>query len=312
MSTPETAATRNPGLAFVAISLASCSLFWASSFLFIKLLDGALSPLALAASRGVVAGLALVLWFILSGRSIVPRGREIQHWLVLGTLNGWVPNALVAFALVTLAVGKAAMIQASGPLMTAIIAHLAFSDERLTARRLAGVLTGLVGMVLLVGPKAMEGGASLLAVLAMVGVTLCYAIGNAYTKTAHATEPSRLALGQQVVSGLAALGITLAVDGWQAFARVPQHPWALLALGVFSTAIPITIYMRLIREAGPTRAAMTGYLMPMWATLLGVAVLHERLGPLEVLGGIVVLAGVYLVTTARAGQPKAEASRATP
>lgn len=274
-------------------------------------MDGALSPLALAASRGLVAGLTLALWFILSGRSIVPTRDEVRHWLVLGTLNGWVPNVLVAYALLTLAVGKAAMIQASGPLMTAIIAHLAFSDERLTVRRLAGVLIGLVGMLLLVGPKAMEGGASLLAVIAMVGVTLCYAIGNAYTKTAHATEPSRLALGQQVVSGLAAFGIALGLEGWQAFAKVPQHPWALLALGIFSTAIPITIYMRLIREAGPTRAAMTGYLMPMWATLLGVAVLQERLGPLEITGGIVVLIGVYVVTTAKAGQPKAEAA-ATP
>jgi drug/metabolite transporter (DMT)-like permease len=306
VSASGTAATRNPGLAFVATALASCSLFWASSFLFIKLMDGALTPLALAASRGVIGGLTLALWFVLSGRSIVPQRQELRHWLVLGTLNGWVPNVLVAYALLTLAVGKAAMIQASGPLMTAIIAHLAFSDEHLTARRLVGVLTGLAGMALLVGPKAMEGGASLLAVLAMVGVTLCYAIGNAYTKTAHDIEPSRLALGQQVISGLAAFGITLAFDGWQAFVKVPQHPWALLALGIFSTAIPITIYMRLIRDAGPTRAAMTGYLMPMWATLLGVAVLQERLGPLEIAGGIVVLIGVYVVTTA-----KAEAARET-
>jgi drug/metabolite transporter (DMT)-like permease len=304
VSTTGTAAGRNPGFAFIATSLASCSLFWASSFLFIKLMDGALPPLAIAAARGVIGGLTLALWFILSGRSIVPRRDELRHWLVLGTLNGWVPNVLVAYALLTLAVGKAAMIQASGPLMTAIIAHLAFSDERLTQRRLAGVLTGLAGMALLVGPKAMEGGASLLAVLAMVGVTLCYAIGNAYAKTAHATEPSRLALGQQVVSGLAALGITLAIEGWPAFAKAQHHLWALLALGVFSTAIPITIYMRLIREAGPTRAAMTGYLMPMWATLLGVAVLNERLGQLEITGGIIVLIGVYVVTTAKPGKAR--------
>ena len=296
---------QGPGFAFVASYLAACSLLWGSSFLFIKLLDGALSPLAIAASRGVVGGLSLSLWFLLLGRGIVPRRRELRHWLVLGTLNGWIPNVLVAFALLTLAVGKAAMIQASGPLMTAILAHLAFNDERLSLRRLAGVVIGLIGMALLVGPKAMEGGASLMAVVAMVGVTLCYAVGNIYTKTAREIEPSRLALGQQVISGIAAFGLALVFDGWQAFAPVPQHVWVLMAIGVVATAIPMTIFMRLIREAGPTRAAMTGYLVPTWATILGVAVLNERLGPLEIAGGMVILAGVYLVTTARAGTARA-------
>lgn len=290
-----------PSRAFVASYLASCSLLWGSSFLLIKLLDGALTPLAIAASRGVIGGLTLALWFLLSGRGILPERRELRHWLVLGTLNGWVPNALVAFALLTLAVGKAAMIQASGPLLTAILAHLAFRDERLSLRRFAGVVIGLIGMALLVGPKALEGGASLLAVVAMVGVTLCYAVGNIYVKTARDTEPSRLALGQQLISGIAAFALALAFDGWQAFELVPRHIWTLLAIGVIATAIPMTIFMRLIREAGPTRAAMTGYLVPTWATLLGVAVLNERLGSLEIVGGLVILVGVYVVTTARPG-----------
>lgn len=292
---------------FVASYLVSCSLLWGSSFLFVKLLDGALSPLAIAACRGCVGGLVLALWFAVTGRNLIPRGRELRHWLVLGTLNGFVPNILVAYALLTLASGRAAMLQASGPLVTATLAHLAFADEKLGARRFTGLLIGLCGMVLLVGPRAMEGGASLLAVLAMLGVTLCYALGNIYTKTADDIEPARLALGQQVVSGLAALGLALAAGGWMSFVAVPAHLATLLALGVVATAVPITIFMQLIRRAGPTRAAMTGYLVPTFATLLGVAVLGERIAPVEALGGAVVLAGVFLVSTSRARAAKGAA-----
>ena len=70
------------------------------------------------------------------------------------------------------------------------------------------------------------------------------------------------------------------------------------ALGIFATAIPVTVFMRLIRAAGPTRAAMTGYLVPTVAVILGILVLHEDLELRQVLGGCIILAGVFLVTTA--------------
>ncbi|MFA6964462.1 DMT family transporter [Bosea sp. (in: a-proteobacteria)] len=290
-----------PSRAFVVGHLLVCSFFWGSSFLFIKLTGGAISPLALAAGRGLIGASALAAYVVWLGQSPIPRRDEIRHWLVLGTTNGWVPNVLVAYALVQLASGPAAMIQAGGPLVTAVFAHFLFAEERIGLRRLAGILLGMAGVALLIGPRLIEGGGTALGVLAMVGVMLGYSGGNLYARAvpASAGHPARLALGQQVVSGLVALALTLVFAGPAAFAPMTDHVPVMLALGLLATAIPMAVFMRLIRAAGPTRAAMTGYLVPSVATILGIVVLGETLELRQVVGGCIILVGVFLVTTSR-------------
>jgi drug/metabolite transporter (DMT)-like permease len=187
------------------------------------------------------------------------------------------------------------MIQASGPLIVAVLAHLMFADERLDARRLAGVLVGLAGMGVLIGPAAF-GAVEPWGALAMVLVATCYAVGNLYVRLIPRADPARLALGQQLFSGIPATLLALAVLGPAAFAGVPDRILPLVALGVLATAIPILLFMRLIRGAGPTRASMVGYLQPVFAASLGVLFLGESIGAREFVGGAVVLAGVALVS----------------
>lgn len=297
---PEAAPSQEPSRSFIAVNLLICSLLWGSSYLFIKLMSGEVSALAIAASRGLLGTAVLSLWSLGRGRSPLPRRAEILPWIVLGTTNGWLPNVLVGYALIQLASGPAAMIQAAGPLVTALAAHLIFSEERLSPRRFGGILLGMAGVALLIGPRLFEGGGTALSVLAMIGATLSYTTANLYVRTVPAAtgDPARLALGQQMFSGTIATTLTLAVLGPAAFLPLGDHLPAMLALGIFATAIPVTVFMRLIRAAGPTRAAMTGYLVPTVAVILGVVVLHENLGLHQILGGCIILAGVFLVTTA--------------
>lgn len=298
---PDAAPPPGPSRAFVIGHLVTCSLFWGCSFLVIKLLNGEVSPLAIATARGLISTVALACWVVWLRQSPLPSRAELKHWLVLGTSNGWVPNILVAYALVQLASGPAAMIQAAGPLITALLAHFLFAEERLDRRRLAGIGLGMVGVALLIGPRLTQGGGTALGVLAMVGVTLAYSAGNLYARAVPAAsgDPARLALGQQAVSGVIALALTLVLSGPSAFVPMRDHVPTLLALGLLTTAIPMALFMRLIRAAGPTRAAMTGYLVPMVATAMGVIVLNETLELRQVVGGGIILAGVFLVTGAR-------------
>ncbi|HYF55819.1 MAG TPA: DMT family transporter [Salinarimonas sp.] len=291
-----------PSRAFLAAHLLGAGFFWGSGFLFIKLTEGALSPPALAACRGTIAALALSAWFVSQGWSLRPQGGEWRHWAVLGACNGWGPNILTAFAMTQITAGLGSMIQASGPILVAVLSHLAFADERLTPGRLAGVAVGFVGMAILIGPEAFDpAGAAIWGVLAMVATAISYAVGNVYVRFIREAQPARLALGQQLFSAGPAIPIALALGGPAAFAPATEVPLALLGLGVLATALPIVLFMRLIRAAGPTRAAMVGYLTPVAATVLAMLVLGERIGPREVLGGAVVLLGVALVSTARAG-----------
>jgi drug/metabolite transporter (DMT)-like permease len=296
MSVQPAGAISAPTPAFVLSNLLICSFLWGSAFLFVKL-SGNLHPFVMASMRGAIGGTTLAAWFMLQGKSVLPQKHELKVWAFLGTFNGWLPNVLVAYALSQIATAPAAMIQASSPLIVAVVSHMMFADERLTPQRLFGVLVGFVGMGILIGPAALpDSGIDITGILAMVLVACSYAAANVYVRTVKNVDPARMALGQQIGSGIAATLLALALAGPSAYAPVPSHIAPLLALGAMSTALPILLFMYMIRRTGPTRASMVGYLAPVWTILLAVLFLDERIGLRELLGGAIVLSGVALVS----------------
>lgn len=281
-------------------SLIACTFLWGWSFPLTKMMAGDFPAITLAALRGCIGATTLILWFFLMRQAAWPQSRkEVVEWIILGSLNGWVPNVLVSYATQFLPAGQAAMIQACGPLLTALMAHRLFSDEKLSPARLAGILVGFCGVALLVGPRMIGAGATPLAALAMLGVAFCYAAGNIYVRMMPVADPRRLALGQQIFSAIAATSLTLITVGPASFSGVSGNIGPLLALGVFSTAAPIVIFMYILRAAGPTRASLTGYLVPAWAVAISAVVLGERIGLREALAGFIILAGVYITTRAK-------------
>ena len=294
-----------PSQAFIAAHLIGTGLFWGSSFIFIKLMRAEVPPLMIAAWRGLFAGAALAIFVMILRQSPLPRRSEWFPWIVLGLINGFLPNVLVAYALTELPAGPGAMIQATAPLFTAMFAHMAFADERLNLRKLAGIALGLAGVGLLAGASALEKPGAILPALAMLATAMLYALGNIFIRTIKNTEPIRLALGQQSFSALFGCASLFAATGPGGFLAPLEHVPLLIAVGVISTALPIALFMRLIRAAGPTIASMTGYMVPAFATLLGVLALGERLGARELIAALVILTGVYVASTARGGAVKA-------
>jgi drug/metabolite transporter (DMT)-like permease len=192
------------------------------------------------------------------------------------------------------------MIQASTPLIVAVFANFMFADERLTPLKALGVLTGFAGMALLIGPAAFGvGEVDIYGTLAMVATAVSYAVGNLYIRGIPDANPSRLAFGQQTFSGFPSLIFVLAYSGIAAFDAVPEHAEALLALGFVSTAVPILLFMHILTRAGPTLGSMNGYLVPVWTILIGVTLLKETVLPREIMGGIVVFAGIAIVSWAK-------------
>jgi drug/metabolite transporter (DMT)-like permease len=205
---------------------------------------------------------------------------------------------VTAYALIEIGAGLAAMVQAAGPIMVAVIAHGLYAEERLDARRTIGVVVGFLGMGLLIGPAALPGleGMSLPHALAMVATAACYSIGALYVRAIPKAEPIRLAFGQQLFGTIPGVALALVFLGPASFAPAAQSILPLVALGVIATAAPIFLFMRLLRAAGPTRASMVGYVQPVAAAALGWLVLNETLGLREALGGAVILLGVALVS----------------
>ena len=103
--------------------LVTCSCLWASGFLFMRLLTGQIAPEAMAGARAGIAAVLLCILFACRGERIMPHSYEWGPFAVIGTLNGWLPNILTAFALTQISTASSAMIQASGPLIVAVLAH---------------------------------------------------------------------------------------------------------------------------------------------------------------------------------------------
>lgn len=266
--------------------------------MFIKLMNGELSPFAIASIRAVVGTLGILPIILWLGQSVMPQGREWRDWAIIGTLNGWIPNLLVVLALERMDSGPAALIQASGPLMNAILAHHLLTGERLSGTRMVGLVIGMIGVATLIGPAAFSGGASAFGVLCMLALTLCYALANVYVRRIPKADPMRLAFGQQAFSAVFATGLAFSLIGTVGFSATGDHLPALMGLGLIATALPIAFFMRLLRAAGPARASMTGYLVPTFAIIIGVTILGETLLIRQVIGGIIVLMGVAIVTGA--------------
>jgi drug/metabolite transporter (DMT)-like permease len=277
---------------------------WGGSFALVKLITHSMHPFAFAASRGFVAMLALLAWLLLrSGapaRDGPPRSsprQNIRHMLVLGTTNGWLANVLTAIAVSRVDSAVVAMLQATVPLLVAVLAHFFFIEEPFRTKQLIGIAAGMFGILLIVGPVAVFGGhGSWLGIAAMLLAALCYAGGTVYGRHIVPRDPVTLACGQQACGAVVALAVSLLFEplrGW----NQPVTAWLLLTIvGVICSAVPTVLYLRLLARAPSVPAALVAYLQPVWATLIGWAILGEPVRPVALLGTGIVVAGIVVTT----------------
>jgi drug/metabolite transporter (DMT)-like permease len=306
--TPEWMSGRRMGevpLSTLWLNLIVISGTWGSSFVLVRLITESMHPFAFAASRGFIAMSALLAWLALRSRTQRARderprpalGKNIRHMVVLGTTNGWLANVLTAIAVSRVDSAVVAMLQACVPLMVAVLAHFLFVEEPFRPRQFTGIITGLTGILLIVGPVAVVGGrGSLIGIAAMLLTTLCFACGTVYGRLIAPTNPAALACGQQACGAIIAAIISLLFEPREDWSQ-PATVWLLLAIiGVICSALPTALYLRLLARAPSVPAALVAYLQPVWATLLGWSVLGEQVRAAALLGTGIVVVGIVVTT----------------
>jgi drug/metabolite transporter (DMT)-like permease len=270
---------------------------WGSSFPLLRLVAMEMSPFALAACRGGFAALGVLAFLAVTGQL---RGGGWGVWraaLVLGTCNGWVPNLLTALALDNIEAAPAALIHAATPLQVALMAAVLLPGDRPGWRGVAGLLVGFVGIAVLLGPAAINGSASFTGGLLILLSGASYAAGTLYARMARPGASGQLVLGQQVVSGLVAGLLSIPFSGTGAYDQPAWVFGVLAVLGILASAIPLTMFLRLLTQARVTDAAMVGYIQPPFAAGVGALLLGEWPAAGVILGGLIVLAGVWLATS---------------
>lgn len=278
--------------------LIALSILWGGSFFFIGVAVTALPPFTIVAARVVLAMLVLLL--VLRGMGIaLPQGGSL--WLAflgLGLLNNAIPFTLFVWAQAQVPSGLASILNATTPISTALVAHAFTTDEKLTPGRILGVLLGLAGVAVMLGPDLLGGlGDNLLAQGACLLATLSYACAGVYGRRFRrlGVAPMVTAAGQFVVSGALMLPLALLVEQpW----RLPFPGWPVLAalagLAVLSTALAYVIYFRIMNAAGSNVNLVT-LLVPVSAILLGVLVLGESLLPRHLTGFGVIALGLAAI-----------------
>ncbi|MET0366751.1 MAG: DMT family transporter [Methylobacterium sp.] len=287
MSTPEWA------------MLLSLSVLWGGSFFFTHVALSALPPLTLVVLRVGLAALILNAVMPVLGLAM-PRGIEVwTAFLFMGLLNNVVPLSLIVWGQTHIASGLAAILNATTPLFAVLVAHVGTSDERMTGKRLAGVLVGLAGVVVMVGPVVLSGfGTNLLAQVAVLGAALSYACAGVFGRRFRrmGVPPLATAAGQVTASTILLLPIVLMVDRPWTLAMPGASVWGAIAgAAALSTALAYVLYFRILATAGATNLLLVTFLIPVSAILAGTLALGESLDPRHGLGMALIGCGLAAI-----------------
>lgn len=267
---------------------------WGGSFLFMRYATPAFGALPLMWLRVTIATACLLPLLIWRGQVGALRAR-IGVVTVMGLFNSAIPFVLIAWATLSITAGLASILNATVPIMTALIGALWLRD-RLGAGRLAGLVIGMAGVVLLAADKAdFKPGGSGWALLAMVAATACYGFAANVTKRYLTGVPPMVnAAGSQTVSAVALT--PFALWAWPAQTPAPLAWGAAVVLGIGCTAVAYVLFFRLIERIGASRAVTVTFLVPVFGTLWGALFLGETVTGTMLVGGAVVLLGTGLST----------------
>ncbi len=272
---------------------------WGTSFLFIKIIVTEVPPLTLVTGRLTIA--SLIIWSILRAQGTkMPRERKLwRTYAILGFFNGALPYSLISWGEQYIPSGLAALLQSMTPIFTVILAHFVTSDDRITGKKILGVLLGFTGVGLLMWPELHNGvQASLWGILAIVASSLSYAGATLYARHHLQKQPPMVSsAGQFTMALLIMLPLSLLID--QPFYIRPSAQALLswVGLALLGTVLAYALYFKLLNRTHATFVTMTTYIVPINGLILGALILNETISTNIVLSLVLIFSGILLVRT---------------
>jgi drug/metabolite transporter (DMT)-like permease len=288
--------------AFVAVYIV-----WGSTYLAIRYAVATIPPLFMVGMRFLVSGVLLYAWARWRG---APRPTKAQ-WrdaIVAGVAMLCLGNGAVSWAEQRVPSGLAALLVAVVPLWMVIVDWMLPDGDRPRASVIAGVVLGLVGLVVLVGPETLAGHGAVdttAVVVLMIG-SLSWALGSVYNRYGSRPDSAALSTGLQMLGGSVALillGVALGEVGQLHVRQISAASllgWIYLV--TFGSLVGFTAYIYLLRAVSPAKASTYAYVNPIVAVFLGWAIAGEPVTTHTLLAAAVILAGVGLITVGQSGQ----------
>ncbi|MEX0954014.1 MAG: DMT family transporter [Rhizobiaceae bacterium] len=268
---------------------------WGGSFFFARVAVQEIPPFTLVLLRVAIAAAALHLYLVLSGPSFRAALPLAASFFGMAILNNVIPFSLMFAGQTAIGAGLASVLNATTPFWTMLLANAFLQDEKLTGRKVLGIVLGIAGTAVMVGPGIVAGlGGPVWAKLALIGTALSYGFAFIFARRFKGVAPPLMATGQLTASTVIMIPVVLLIDGTGGFADVSANAWwSVMGLALLATAFAYILYFIILSSAGATNASLVTLIVPVSAILLGTVFLSETLELFEMAG--IALIGLGLV-----------------
>lgn len=294
---------RTPSLVAVAFSFAMVYIVWGSTYLAIRFAVEAIPPFLMAGGRFLLAG--GLLYAVM--RVQVRERPTVVHWrsaAIAGCFLLVGANGLVCWAEQYVASSHAALLVGTMPLWMVTLDWLFFGGPRQGKLVILGLLVGLVGIYLLIGPSKLEGApVNIPGAAALLCACVFWSIGSLFARRATMHPSSILVTAMEMLAaGPLLLVLGTASGEWARFdlLAVPMKSWLALGyLSIFGSIVALSCYSWLLTVTSPARVATYAYVNPVIAVVLGVWLGNEKLEQRTWVAVAIILFAVVLITTSR-------------
>lgn len=270
---------------------------WGGSFFFARVAVAEIHPLTLVLFRVAIAAVALHVLLAARGTTAAAALPYAGSFLLLALLNNVVPFSLIFAGQTELGAGLAAVLNATTPFWTALLANALTNDEKLSWNKVLGIALGIAGTAVTIGPDLLDAASGpAWPKFALIGASLSYAFALMLARRLRALPPLITTTAQLTGSTLIMIPVVLIVNGTGGIFDGTLPVWgAVLGLALVSTAFAYLLYFRIIASAGATNASLVTLLVPVSAILLGTLILGESLLMHEVIGMLVIALGLLTI-----------------
>jgi drug/metabolite transporter (DMT)-like permease len=258
--------------------LMTLSVLWGGLFFFNELAIEGFDPFSATMWRAGIAGIALWVYLKLRGLSPPSTMADWRAFLIMGALNNLIPFTLIVWGQTEIDSNLASIFNATIPLFTVLLAHFLTADERLNWHKGLGVVIGIAGVAVVIGPDALDGlDGPMLSQLAVVAATISYAFAGIFGKRMTHYHLAQSAAG--MLLGATIMSIPMAFLFGQPLSRSSTvvSLSGIVGLGTISTALAYILYFRIPTSSGATNLLLVALLIPVSAGLMDVWFLGETL-----------------------------------
>ncbi|MDC0475123.1 DMT family transporter [Hyphomicrobiales bacterium] len=286
---------------FPYILLLLLIVMWGSSFAALKVSLETIPPLWVMSLRLVIGCLTITTFFLILRKNL-PLTLDFWKWsLIIGFLGFSVPFSIISWGTQFIPSSLVAILMGANPIITLILAYFFLADNTLTIRMVIGVFLGLLGIILLIGFGNINAdlykAEFIYGQLAVLTGTFSFALASILLKNLPQEHSFERTLGSLICGSI--IGLFLAYFFSNSSLEIHEisikSAVSLTLLGIFSTGIASVIWFKVIALKGPVFLALVNYLIPVWALILGIFLLNERINFIVGFGLIFITIGIWLI-----------------